>query len=66
MCVGNGRQNIPHFKGVGDFKGTIHHSDQHKDVKRWAGKKAVVVGAVSTIYGNRRIIPLFTRFIPAV
>lgn len=47
MCVGNGRQNIPQFKDVDKFKGSLYHSDQHKDVKRWAGKKAVVVGAVS-------------------
>lgn len=47
MCVGNGRQNIPQFKGVSEFKGSIYHSDQHKNVKQWAGKKAVVVGAVS-------------------
>lgn len=47
MCVGNGRPNIPQFKHVDKFKGSLYHSDQHKNVKQWEGKKAVVVGAVS-------------------
>ncbi|ETW79003.1 hypothetical protein HETIRDRAFT_237117, partial [Heterobasidion irregulare TC 32-1] len=45
MATGTGHAHIPQLKGMGDFKGAIYHSDQHKDAEIWAGKKAVIVGA---------------------
>ena len=47
MAMGTVHAHIPQLKGMGDFKGAIYHSDQHKDAEIWAGKKAVIVGAVS-------------------
>jgi cation diffusion facilitator CzcD-associated flavoprotein CzcO len=47
MATGNGRPNVPQWSGMKIFEGVIYHSDYHKDVEKWAGKKAVVIGAVS-------------------
>jgi putative flavoprotein involved in K+ transport len=48
MATGNGRKNVPTWPGMDTFKGALYHSDDHKDFAKWAGKKAVVVGAVRT------------------
>jgi len=41
----SGKANVPTFKGMDVFKGDQHHSSQHPGPDRYAGKKAVVVGA---------------------
>jgi cation diffusion facilitator CzcD-associated flavoprotein CzcO len=53
MATGNGRKNIPKWPGMEKFAGKIYHSDDHKDFERWAGKRAVVVGAVGIIHPDR-------------
>ncbi|EIN12996.1 FAD/NAD(P)-binding domain-containing protein [Punctularia strigosozonata HHB-11173 SS5] len=45
MATGNGRKHMPTWPGMESFKGALYHSDDHKDFDKWAGKKAVVVGA---------------------
>jgi len=37
--------NIPDLPGMDSFKGDIHHSSKHPGGKRYAGKKAVVIGS---------------------
>lgn len=40
--------NIPSWPGMDKFRGAVYHSNFHRDAEKWAGKKAIVVGAVST------------------
>ena len=37
--------NIPDIPGIDSFKGDIHHSSKHAGGDKYAGKKAVVIGA---------------------
>ena len=37
--------NIPDIPGIDSFKGDIHHSSKHPGGDKYAGKKAVVIGA---------------------
>jgi len=50
LATGNGSPYLPDIKGLkeGVFKGEAYHSDEYTDAKRYAGKKVVVIGAVST------------------
>ncbi len=43
-----GEPNVPAVPGRDQFAGTAYHSSRHSDAKRWAGKKAVVVGACNS------------------
>ncbi|UGT55394.1 flavin-containing monooxygenase [Nocardia asteroides] len=41
----SGKPNIPDFPGMDRFRGDQHHSSQHPGPDRYAGKRAVVIGA---------------------
>ncbi|WP_280298229.1 NAD(P)/FAD-dependent oxidoreductase [Nocardia neocaledoniensis] len=41
----SGKPNIPDFPGMERFRGDQHHSSQHPGPDRYAGKRAVVIGA---------------------
>jgi putative flavoprotein involved in K+ transport len=41
----SGLPNVPDFPGADTFEGEIHHSSQHRDSARYAGKHCVVVGS---------------------
>ncbi|MBJ8347543.1 NAD(P)/FAD-dependent oxidoreductase [Antrihabitans sp. YC2-6] len=41
----SGKPNVPSFPGMDKFRGDQHHSSHHPGPDRYAGKKAVVIGA---------------------
>ena len=41
----SGFPEVPRFPGADLFKGTQHHSSQHRGGEGWAGKRCVVVGS---------------------
>ncbi|MGY0498156.1 flavin-containing monooxygenase [Nocardia sp. FBN12] len=41
----SGKPNVPNFPGMERFRGDQHHSSQHSGPDRYAGKRAVVIGA---------------------
>ncbi|MFE7721911.1 NAD(P)-binding domain-containing protein [Nocardia rhizosphaerihabitans] len=41
----SGKPNVPNFPGMDRFRGDQHHSSQHPGPDRYAGKRAVVIGA---------------------
>lgn len=43
-----GEPNVPDVPGREAFRGTSYHSSQHGSADRWAGRKAVVVGACNS------------------
>lgn len=47
MAVGNGPANMPKVAGMGDFAGSVYHSDEHRGAASFAGKRAFVIGSVS-------------------
>ncbi|MBL7252998.1 flavin-containing monooxygenase [Paractinoplanes lichenicola] len=43
-----GEPNVPDVPGRDDYQGTSYHSSRHSAGGRWAGRKAVVVGACNS------------------
>jgi len=43
-----GEPNVPHFDGIEDFQGAVHHSSVHTGGEDWSGRRAVVVGACNS------------------
>ncbi|TDO32992.1 putative flavoprotein involved in K+ transport [Paractinoplanes brasiliensis] len=43
-----GEPNVPDVPGRDLFQGVSYHSSRHDDASRWAGRKAVVVGACNS------------------
>ena len=43
-----GEPNVPDLPGRESFTGTAYHSSQHSAGEKWAGKKAIVVGACNS------------------
>lgn len=41
----SGKPNVPKFPGMDRFRGDQHHSSRHPGPDRYAGKRAVVIGA---------------------
>ncbi|WP_228002429.1 flavin-containing monooxygenase [Nocardia australiensis] len=41
----SGKPNVPNFPGMERFQGDQHHSSRHPGPDRYAGKRAVVIGA---------------------
>jgi putative flavoprotein involved in K+ transport len=41
----SGFPEVPQFPGADTFKGTHHHSSQHRGGEAWAGKRCIVVGS---------------------
>ncbi|WP_280339200.1 flavin-containing monooxygenase [Nocardia neocaledoniensis] len=41
----SGKPNVPDFPGMDRFRGDQHHSSRHPGPDRYAGKRAVVIGA---------------------
>ena len=46
----SGEPRVPKFPGAETFKGDIHHSSQHPEGSKYAGKRAVIVGCCNSAH----------------